>query len=70
MFEPSQFKMIHKKTEGRKPIFDREEIKVWHHDENLTDDPDYEYRVVRVKSSRASKSASSELPRMSTDVIR
>ncbi|BFZ18575.1 hypothetical protein BsWGS_21614 [Bradybaena similaris] len=70
VFEPSQFKMIHKKTEGRKPIFDREEIKVWRHDENLTDDPDYEYRVVRVKSSRPSKSASRELPRMSSDVIR
>ncbi|CAG5122636.1 unnamed protein product, partial [Candidula unifasciata] len=71
VFEASQFKMIHKKTEGRKPIFDREEIKVWRHDENLTDDPDYEYRLVRVKSTTGtSKSASNELSRLSPDVVR
>ncbi|RUS86865.1 hypothetical protein EGW08_005344 [Elysia chlorotica] len=71
VFDSSVFKMIHKKTEGRKPIFDREEIKVWRHDDNLADDPDFERRLVRVKSSsQAGKPASDSLSRMSPDVIR
>ncbi|GFO01118.1 hypothetical protein PoB_002762300 [Plakobranchus ocellatus] len=71
VFDSSLFKMIHKKTEGRKPIFDREEIKVWRHDENLADDPDFERRLVRVKSStQTGKPASDSLSRMSPDVIR
>uniref|UniRef100_A0A0B6ZWZ6 Btz domain-containing protein n=2 Tax=Arion vulgaris TaxID=1028688 RepID=A0A0B6ZWZ6_9EUPU len=71
VFDSSQFKMIHKKTEGRKPIFDREEIKVWRHDENLTDDPDYERRLVRVKStSTTSKSAVNSLMQTSPDILR
>lgn len=71
VFDASQFKMIHKKSEGRRPIFDREEIKVWRHDENLSDDPDFERRLVRVKStSVTSKSSSDNISRMSPDVIR
>ncbi|KAH9488259.1 hypothetical protein Btru_063872 [Bulinus truncatus] len=71
VFDASVFKMVHKKNEGRKPIFDREEIKAWRHDENLTDDPDFERRLVRVKgTSLASKTTSDSLSRMSPDVIR
>ncbi|KAI8782547.1 serine/arginine repetitive matrix protein 1 [Biomphalaria glabrata] len=71
VFDASLFKMVHKKNEGKKPIFDREEIKVWRHDENLTDDPDFERRLVRVKStSSGAKAASDSLSRMSPDVIR
>ncbi|KAK3756652.1 hypothetical protein RRG08_051516 [Elysia crispata] len=70
VFDSSVFKMIHKKSEGRKPIFDREEIKVWRHDDNLADDPDFERRLVRVKSSQGGKPASDSLSRMSPDVIR
>ena len=71
VFDSLLFKMIHKKTEGRKPIFDREEIKVWRHDENLADDPDFERRLVRVKSSsQGGKPAADSLSRMSPDVIR
>ncbi|GFS21205.1 hypothetical protein ElyMa_003333000 [Elysia marginata] len=71
VFDSALFKMIHRKAEGRKPIFDREEIKVWRHDENLADDPDFERRLVRVKSSsQTGKPASDSLSRMSPDVIR
>ncbi|XP_012945616.1 serine/arginine repetitive matrix protein 1 [Aplysia californica] len=72
VFDASLFKMVHKKTEGKKPIFDREEIKVWRHDDNLADDPDFERRLVRVKSSAAGgpKHAADSLSRMSPDTIR
>ncbi|XP_059162375.1 serine/arginine repetitive matrix protein 1-like isoform X2 [Physella acuta] len=71
VFDSTLFKMVHKKTEGRKPIFDREEIKIWRHDENFADDPDFERRLVRVKSTSAAPKVSSDsLSRMSPDVIR
>ncbi|CAL1544700.1 unnamed protein product [Lymnaea stagnalis] len=71
VFDASLFKMVHKKAEGKKPIFDREEIKLWRHDENLSDEPDFERRLVRVKStSSAPKLASESLSRMSPNVIR
>ena len=43
VFDEELFAMIYP-YEGRKhkPIFDREEIKVFGHDKNLADDPDFE----------------------------
>ena len=57
--------------DGKKPIFDREEIKIWRHDDNLADDPDFERRLVRVKSSATSaKTAKDSLSRMSPETLR
>jgi len=71
VFDASLFKMVHKKMDGKKPIFDREEIKIWRHDDNLADDPDFERRLVRVKSSATSaKTAKDSLSRMSPETLR
>jgi len=72
VFDSSKFQMIHKKTEGKRPIFDREEIRIWRHDDNLADDPDFERRLIRVKSTGnvKSKKPSDSLARMSPDTLR
>ncbi|KAL8594953.1 hypothetical protein ACOMHN_038750 [Nucella lapillus] len=56
VFAEELFSMIYP-YEGRKhkPIFDREEIKMFAHDKNLADDPDFERRVIRVKPGKSSQ---------------
>lgn len=56
VFDEELFSMIYP-YEGRKhrPIFDREEIKMFGHDKNLADDPDFERRVIRVKPGKSSQ---------------
>lgn len=56
-FDAELFCMIRGSFEGRSAIFDREEIKIFGHDNNLADDPDFEKRVVRIKSGKSLQSA-------------
>ncbi|XP_025090976.1 serine/arginine-rich splicing factor 4-like isoform X4 [Pomacea canaliculata] len=54
VFDEELFAMIRNTGEGQKPIFDREEIKIFGHDSNLADDPDFERRVIRLKPAKSS----------------
>ncbi|KAK7091773.1 serine/arginine-rich splicing factor 4-like isoform X2 [Littorina saxatilis] len=57
VFNEELFTMIYPERRKHKPIFDREEIKVFGHDKNLSDDPDFERRVIRLKPGKSSQPA-------------
>lgn len=68
--------MVHKKDEGRRPIFDRQEILVWRHDDNVTDDPGFERRLIRVKGAGGAvggpmkKNYGDKISHMTPDTVR
>ncbi|XP_033726984.1 E3 ubiquitin-protein ligase RBBP6-like isoform X2 [Pecten maximus] len=51
-FRPGDTLEVHKKDDGRYPIFDREEIKVFHHDDILDDEVYEEKRTISVLHSK------------------
>ena len=59
VFDAAVFTMIHRQEEGKKPIFDREEIKVFRHDEKLSseeeEEEEFERRIIRVEPRRSSE---------------
>ncbi|XP_046578162.1 uncharacterized protein LOC124285930 isoform X1 [Haliotis rubra] len=51
-FDFHNFLLKRQASEGRKPIFDREEIKAFHHDDNLDDPDEFERRIITVLSPK------------------
>ncbi|XP_041360869.1 uncharacterized protein LOC121377073 [Gigantopelta aegis] len=53
IFDAALFIMLHGREEGKKPIFDREEIKIFRHDERLLEEDEeeeeFERRIIRVE---------------------
>ncbi|KAK3596548.1 hypothetical protein CHS0354_027001 [Potamilus streckersoni] len=47
-FDPENFIMLRRADEGKKPIFDRDEIKIFQHDDNLEEEAYTEKRTITV----------------------